>query len=68
MKTNYRHQKKLREQARLTRQAEKLLRRKGGRPADGDADAGSPAGDAPGPGEAAPETMGAQPGVAKEQP
>ena len=27
MKTNYRHQKKLKEQARLTRQAEKLQRR-----------------------------------------
>jgi hypothetical protein len=31
MKANYRHQKKLKEQARLARQAEKLQRRTGGK-------------------------------------
>lgn len=36
MKTNYRHQKKLKEQARLTRQAEKLQRR-AARPEQADA-------------------------------
>lgn len=37
MKTNYRHQKKLKEQARLTRQAEKLQRRKNSRVVEGEA-------------------------------
>ncbi len=37
MKTNYRHQKKLKEQARLTRQAEKLQRRTGSGTIEGEA-------------------------------
>ncbi len=40
MKTNYRQQKKLKEQARLTRQAEKLQRRTGDRAVEGNATAG----------------------------
>lgn len=37
MKTNYRQQKKLKEQARLSRQAEKLQRRTGDKAVDGNA-------------------------------
>ena len=37
MKTNYRHRKKLKEQARLTRQAEKLQRRNGDKAVEGNA-------------------------------
>lgn len=40
MKTNYRHQKKLKEQARLTRQAEKLQRRKAAKAVESEAPAG----------------------------
>lgn len=40
MKTNYRHQKKLKEQARLTRQAEKLQRRAGSKPVEGEESSG----------------------------
>jgi hypothetical protein len=59
MKTNYRHQKKLKEQARLTRQAEKLQRRLA-KPESTDADAtAGGSNDAASAGSAAPSKPGA---------
>lgn len=43
MKTNYRQRKKLKEQARLTRQAEKRQRRNGEKVAEGEPTAQAPA-------------------------